>query len=252
MAKKYAVMMYKGGAGKSTTATNLGAVLVEMGKRVLLVDLDRQGNATTGVGFELTEVPRSVNDLFADPELHPREAVLETDFGMHVLAASRGLAKTAMNMSPGDMFNLKEILSRLDEDYDVILIDTPPNEGYMTYSALAAADAVLIPVATRGFSEEGLAQTVDGITAARKAYNPNLTLAGILFTNVERGTLVASSVLKSVQDDYTDAVFPHAIPKASVLDKGNAAGIPGVLLEPKHKAAEAYRNVARRLIDAEQ
>jgi len=252
MAKKYAVMMYKGGAGKSTTATNLGAVLAEMGKRVLLVDLDRQGNATTGVGFELNEVPRTVNDLFADPELHPREAVLETDFGLHVLAASRGLAKTAMNMSPGDMFNLKEILGRIDTDYDVILIDTPPNEGYMTYSALAAADAVIIPVATRGFSEEGLAQTVDGITAARKSYNPNLALAGILFTNVEHGTLMSNSVLKSVMEDYAEAVFPHAIPKAAVFDKGNAAGIPGVLLEPKHKAAEAYRNVARRLVDAEQ
>jgi chromosome partitioning protein len=242
-------MMYKGGSGKSTTATNLGAVLVEMGKRVLLVDLDRQGNATSGVGFDLDVLPHTVNDLFADPELHPRKAVLATDFGLHVLAASRGLGLTAMNMSPGDMFNLKEMLGRLDDAYDVILIDTPPNEGYMTYSALAAADAVIIPVATRGFSEEGLAQTVDGITAARKRYNPNLTLAGILFTNVERGTVVASSVLKSVQDDYSDAVFPHAIPKASLLDKGNAAGIPGVLLDPKHKAAEAYRNVARRLVN---
>ncbi len=182
MAKKYAVMMYKGGSGKSTTATN----------------------------------------------------------------------RTAMNMSPGDMFMLRELLSRLDDDYDVMLIDTPPNEGYMTYSALAAADAVIIPVATRGFSEEGLAQTIDGITAARKSYNRNLQLAGILFTNVERGTLVASSVLKSVQEDYADVVFPYVIPKASVLDKGNAAGMPGVLLEPKHKAAEAYRNVARRLVDANQ
>jgi AAA domain, putative AbiEii toxin, Type IV TA system len=120
----------------------------------------------------------------------------------------------------------------------------------MTYSALAAADAVIIPVATRGFSEEGLTQTIDGITAARKTYNPGVALAGILFTNVEQGTIVASQVLKSVREDHEGAIFPHAIPKASVLDKGNAAGIPGVLLEPKHKAAEAYRNVARRLINA--
>jgi chromosome partitioning protein len=252
MAKKFAVMMYKGGSGKSTTATNLGAVLVDMGQRVLLVDLDRQGNATTGVGFELGAVPKSVNHLFADADLHPKDAIIQTDFGLHVLAASRDLAKTAMNMSPGDMFLLRELLGRLDDDYDIILIDTPPNEGYMTYSALAAADAIIIPVATRGFSEEGLTQTIDGITAARKTYNPNLKLAGILFTNVEKGTIVASQVLKSVQEDHADAVFPHAIPKASLLDKGNAAGIPGVLLEPKHKAAEAYRNVARILIDGNQ
>jgi chromosome partitioning protein len=216
-----AIVMYKGGSGKSTTAINLGAILVEMGLRVLLIDLDRQGNATTGVGLELSEVSRTVNDLFANPELHPREAIIETDFGLHVLAASRGLATTAMNMRPGDMFNLLDALVRIADDYDVILIDTPPNEGYMTYSALAAAHAVIIPVATRGFSEEGLAQTIDGIKAARKQYNSQLALAGIIFTNVEQGTIVASEVLKSVQADYPDAVIPHAVPKAAVFDKGN-------------------------------
>jgi chromosome partitioning protein len=216
-----AIVMYKGGSGKSTTAINLGAILVEMGLRVLLIDLDRQGNATTGVGLELSEVSRTVNDLFANPELHPREAIIETDFGLHVLAASRGLATTAMNMRPGDMFNLRDALVRIADDYDVILIDTPPNEGYMTYSALAAAHAVIIPVATRGFSEEGLAQTIDGIKAARKQYNSQLALAGIIFTNVEQGTIVASEVLKSVQADYPDAVIPHAVPKAAVFDKGN-------------------------------
>src|SRR5512133_1377884 len=105
MAKKYAVMMYKGGAGKSTTATNLGASLVGMGKRVLLVDLDRQGNATSGVGFELAEIAMSVNDLFAISNLHLSEGVFETDFGLHVLTASRDLATSAMNMRPRDMFN---------------------------------------------------------------------------------------------------------------------------------------------------
>src|SRR5476651_1936232 len=144
MAYKYAVMMYKGGAAKTTTVINLATELVGLGQRVCIVDLDRQGNATTGVGFELDELPKTVNDLFADPDLHPRDAIAVTDFGLHVLASSRGLAKTAMNMSPGDMFNLKSILARLDDDYDIIIIDTPPNEGYMTYSALAAADAVII------------------------------------------------------------------------------------------------------------
>jgi chromosome partitioning protein len=250
MAKKYAIIMYKGGSAKSTTAINLGVVLADMGKRVLLVDLDVQGNATTGVGLELGQVPKTVNHLFADEELAPKDAVVVTEFGLHLLAADRGLAKTAMNMSPGDMFNLREILRQLDEEYDVMLIDTPPNAGYMTYSAFAAADAVIIPVVTNGFSEEGLSQTIDGIADARKKYNPNLRLAGILFTKVEKATVVASRILKSVQESYANAIIPHSIPKASMFDKGNDAGIPGVLIDPKHKAAEAYRNVARRLMDA--
>ena len=245
--------MYKGGTGKTTTAISLGTVLAsDMGKRVLLVDLDRQGNATTGVGLELSAVAKSVNDLFVNPDMHPREAIVATDFGLHVLAASRGLARTAMNMKPGDMFILRELLHRLDDDYDIILIDTPPNEGYMTYSALAAADGVIIPVATRGFSEEGLAQTIEGITAARRQYNAKLELSGILFTNVEQGTVVASEVLNNVRAEFGDVVFSDSIPKAAILDKGNAAGLPGVLLQPGHKAAEAYRNVARSLVHGKQ
>lgn len=146
------------------------------------------------------------------------------------------------------MFLLRDFLAQLDDEYDVVLIDTPPNEGYMTYMALAAADAVIIPVATRGFSEEGLAQTIDGITAARNRYNPGLQVEGILFTNVE-WTLVANSVLKSVEENYSDFVLTDRIPKASLFDKGNDAGLPGVLVDPRHKAAKAYRNVARRLVD---
>jgi len=247
MTKTIAVMMYKGGTGKTTTVTNTSASLVGLGHRTLLIDLDRQGNATTGVGFELESLPASINDLFANPSLDPRSVILKTDFGLHVMAADRGLAKTAMNMQPGDMFRVREIIEQLADDYDFVVIDTPPNEGYMTYNALAAADEVIIPVAARGFSEEGLAQTVEGIAHAKRVYNKSLWLGGIIFTNVEKGTIMASSVLEGVQRDYPDAHLPFVVPKAVQLDKGNAAGIPGVLLEPNHPASEVYRQLARRL-----
>ncbi|MFD5536662.1 ParA family protein [Streptomyces sp. NPDC127079] len=250
MAKVIPVMMYKGGSGKTTTVNNTGAALVNLGQRTLVIDLDRQANATTGVGFDLNEVAVSVNDLFADTSKDPRSAIIETDFGLHFMAATRGLAKTAMNMSPADMFLLRDIVAKLDEHYDFILIDTPPNEGYMTYNALAAADQVLIPVATQGFSEEGLAQTLDGIAQARKSYNPKLGIAGVLFTKVEKGTVVSSSVLANVQEDYPDVLLPFAVPKAASLDKGNMVGIPGVIFDPRHRASEVYMSLARRLMDA--
>jgi chromosome partitioning protein len=246
MAKTIAVMMYKGGSGKTTTTTNLAAALHSLGKRTLLIDLDRQGNATTGIGFDLNDLPAGINDLFANPNLDPLSVVLEADFGLKLMAANRGLAKTAMNMSPGDMFRLREIITSLNDAFDFIVIDTPPNEGYMTYNALAAADEILIPVATQGFSEEGLSQTIDGITQARKSYNPNLKLGGILFTKVEPRTLVASSVLKSIQDDHPGVVIPFAIPKAATLDKGNLVGIPAVIIDPSHPASERYLQLARR------
>ncbi|HEV2639389.1 MAG TPA: ParA family protein [Actinocrinis sp.] len=247
MTKTIAVMMYKGGSGKTTTVTNVAASLVELGKRTLLIDLDRQGNATTGVGFDLDNLGGGINDLFADPQLNPRSVILRTDFGLDVMAANRGLAKTGMNMSPGDMFRVREIIDQLKDDYDFVLIDTPPSEGYMTYNALAAADEVIIPVATRGFSEEGLAQTVVGIDDARRAYNKGLRLGQIIFTNVEKGTIVSSSVLEGVQQDYPDADLSFVVPKAASLDKGNAGGIPGVLFDPQHPASEVYRRLARKL-----
>ena len=168
MTRTIAVMMFKGGAGKSTTATNLGAAMAlsgARGKRVLLVDLDWQGNATSGVGFNLRDLPGSINDLFADPSRDPATVIQSTDFGLDVLPASPALATTAMNMQPTQMFLLREILGRLGDRYDVILIDTPPGAGYMTYNAQAAATDVLIPVAARGFSEEGLAATMASVRA---------------------------------------------------------------------------------------
>jgi chromosome partitioning protein len=153
-----------------------------------------------------------------------------------------------MNMSPDHMFLLREVLAKLEGSYDVVVIDTPPGAGYMTYNALAAATDVLIPVAARGFSDEGLAATVEGVERARATFNPGLRLAGIFFTNVESNTVVAQTVMQNVRDDYKQQVLPFAVPKAAALDKGNAAGLPGVLIDPRHPATDIYKKLARRLL----
>jgi chromosome partitioning protein len=246
-----AVMMYKGGAAKSTTVNNVGAAMVQMGqrgKRVLVVDLDWQGNATSGVGFDVQALPASINDLFADPDRDPRTVILQTDFGLDVLPASPALATTAMNMQPTQMFLLRQVLGRLEDSYDVILIDTPPGAGYMTYNAQAAATDVLIPVGCQAYGENGLAATIASVREAQQRFNPGLRLAGIVPTLVERRTTVSAEVLAGVRATYGRDVLPFEIPKAAVFNKGNAIGIPGVLLEPRHPAVETYKKLARRLL----
>jgi chromosome partitioning protein len=250
--KIIAVMMYKGGVGKTTTAVNLAAAMALDGKRVLLVDLDFQGNATTGVGFELADLPATINELFADPARDPRSVIQSTEYGLDVLPADPRLAKTTMNMTPMQVFALREMLARLTGDYDVVVIDTPPGAGYLTYNALAAATDVLVPVAARGFSEEGLAATVEGFQQATHQLNPALRFAGIIMTNVERRLLISGLVSKGVKSDYRDYFLPIEIPKAALLDKGNASGLPAVVLDRNHRASAAYIKLAKRLLHAGQ
>lgn len=250
MAIIVAVATRKGGAGKTTTTNNVATGLHMKGKRVLLVDVDQQANATIGVGIDWHELKLSLDSLFTDPELDPHEVIVQTAFGLHVLPGHRNLAKSERAMGPEDMYNLKAILEPLEDDYDYIIIDTPPSESFMTYNALAAAHLLLIPAATDSFSEDGVEEAMTGLKRAQKTYNPSLKLAGILPTKVNR-TLVSQRILGNLMTDYPGLVLPKAVVHTTVVDQGNDVGEPIVIYEPDHPAAQAYMKVVE-VIDGQQ
>src|SRR5713101_1788170 len=168
MAKKFAVVIRKGGSGKTTTTTNVAAGLTQNGSRVLMVDIDSQANATKGVGLVPEDLQYTLNDVFAGRVSSVRDAIVSNYFNLHVLPGHRDLSQTEQGMvgNPDSLWRLKEMLAEVENDYDFIVIDTPPNEGMLTYSALLAAAMAMIG-------------------RVQQRSNPQLTVDGILFTKTD-------------------------------------------------------------------
>jgi chromosome partitioning protein len=247
MARKVAVAIRKGGSGKTTTSINLATVLHNKGKRVLLVDTDDQANATMGVGLDPDQLTPTLNDLFANPNSDPHKAIHQSSFGLHVLPAHESLAKSEANMEPDDMFLLRMILGQLDSDYDFIIIDTPPNGGYLARNALAAADEVIIPVRAGAFSRGGLHKAFVTIERARRS-NPSLKIHGILPLSVDN-TQFAADLLEEVAGNERASIYPNHIPRTTYVDQANELGIPLVMYKPAHDATTAYNKLAEALLN---
>jgi chromosome partitioning protein len=215
MARKIAVAVHKGGAGKTVTTKNLAAAFALRGKRTLLVDLDEQANATKGMGIHPQELQGTLNDLFADPSRDPLSVVVATPIQglerLHILPAHPNLSKTETGMAllrsdpnnPDPVETLKGIIAPLDAYYDFMIFDTPPSLNYMTINALAAADELLIPAAASAYSEDGLARTLEAYERAIKTYNPSLKRPYILVTRVKR-TNASAIVLDGISKAYAD------------------------------------------------
>lgn len=263
MAKKIAIVIHKGGAGKTTTAKNVAAALAQAGKRTLLVDLDEQANATKGLGVDPRAVPHTLNDLFATG-VAPTVAVLETAVnGLHLIAGHPDLSKTETGMglqradpnAPDPIPALRGLLAELDDRYDFIIMDTPPSLNYMTINALAAADELVIPAAASAYSQDGLARTIEAYERAITSYNPALRLRGILVTRVKR-TNASLAVLDAIGEDYQEMVIrqhvhspPVVIVESTAVDEAEQLNQPVVLYDPENPAAQGYKRVAEILIN---
>src|SRR6266508_1074467 len=209
MARKIAVMIRKGGSGKTTTANNLSAALVQQGSRALLVDIDVQRNATKGVGINPDELKLNINHLFAGKVQDPREVLVTTRYGLDVLPAHADLAQTERGMRPDQIWSLQELLAPLNDAYDFIIIDNPPADSFLTLSSLIAADDVLVPLQAGAWSEEGLADLLTQVARTRQKLNRSLRVLGILPTMVER-TVHSNTVLSDVSSDYESLVLPFS------------------------------------------
>lgn len=255
MGKIIALVNQKGGVGKTTTSINLSASLALLGKKVLLIDLDPQGNATTGVGINKGDIDKSVYDLLRGV-CEPNEVIIKTNFNnLDILPSTiqlAGIDIEFMDRSRQDVnfkkaYQLKEKIEKIKENYDYIIIDCPPSLGMITTNALAASNSCLIPVQCEFFALEGITQLLNTIMLTQKNLNPKLDLEGVLLTMLSKSNL-GLDVIEEIRSYFKDKVYDTIIPRLIRLAEAPSHGKPIVAYDPKSKGSEAYINLAKEVI----
>jgi chromosome partitioning protein len=255
MAKVIAVTNQKGGVGKTTTAINLAAALALDGRKVLLVDCDAQGNATSGLGQKGKNAPgRTIYEAITNTDADVHEFILPTTVeGLSIIPATRDLSGAEIELISveGRERRLKNLLAQLRDEFDFIIIDSPPSLGLLTLNALVAADAVLIPLNCEYFALEGLADLVATLRRVRAALNPALDVAGVLMTMYDERTNLGQQVAKDIRAFFKERVFDTVIPRNVRLGEAPSHGLPAILYDVKSRGSEAYLTLARELLARE-
>lgn len=246
----FAVVNQKGGVGKSTTAVNLAACLGEQGQRVLLVDLDPQGNATSGFGLS-KQREECVYDALLDET--PIERLIEPTQIEHVFVVPATIqlagAEIELVSAMSREGRLSSILRPVLEDFDYIIIDCPPSLGLLTINALTAADGLLIPIQCEYYALEGLSKLLDSVRLVRTHLNPDLYVFGVVMTMFDARTNLSKQVVDEVRDFFSEQVFDSVIPRSVRLSEAPSFGQPVIVYDPSGKGAEAYRGLAKEVIE---
>ena len=250
MGKIIAVINQKGGVGKTTTAVNLAACLAYKGKKVLVVDSDPQGNATSGLGISKDKVEFSLYDCLADSK-KTKEAILKTACrGLSIIPSLPELSAAEIELASEDKreFFVKEALNGVRDDFDFIIIDAPPALGMLTINIMTAADSILIPIQCEYYALEGLSQLINSVKNIKKALNTELEIEGICATMYDSRTNLSQQVLDEVKKHFPDKVFSTPIPRNVRLSEAPSYGQPIIKYDITSKGAEAYFALSREII----
>ena len=253
MGRVIAVANQKGGVGKTTTAINLSAALVEKGKKVLLIDIDPQGNATSGVGVEKNEVENTIYDLILG-ETTIQSCIEYTEFeNLHLIPSNVDLAAAEIELIgiPDKEFIIRKEVEKIKNVYDFILIDCPPSLNLLTINAMTTADTVLVPIQCEYYALEGLSQLIHTINLVKERLNPYLDIEGIVFTMFDSRTNLSLQVVENVRANVKQKVYSTIIPRNVRLAEAPSHGYPITIYDPKSAGAESYRALAEEVISRE-
>ncbi len=249
MGRVISIANQKGGVGKTTTSINISTILAKKGKRVLLIDADPQGNATSGIGIE-KKTEKSIYDVIIE-ETKIEEVVLETQVkNLKICPSNINLAGAEVELVSmmSREYRLKERIEEEKENYDYIIIDCPPSLGLITLNAFTASDSVLIPVQCEYYALEGLEQLMNTVNLVKKHLNKELELEGAVLTMYDARTNLSNQVVKEVKNYFEDKVYKTVIPRNVRLSEAPSFGMPISLYDPKSKGAKCYDKLVKEIL----
>ena len=253
MSEVIVVTSGKGGVGKTTTAINLSACLAESGQKVLTVDFDPQGNATSGVGLEPHELSSSIYELIIAEDPDVQSAIVHTEW-VDVLGSNVDLAGAEIDLIslPRREYRLKDVLDKVQAEYDFVIIDCPPSLGILTLNCLCAADSFMVPLQTEYYALEGLSQLMATVRSVQRGLNRKIRIEGILLTMYDGRTNLAVQVVEEVKKHFGDRVYAAVVPRNVRLSEAPSHGQPITAYDRSCRGAEAYIAVAEEFLEKNQ
>ncbi len=255
MGKAIAIFNQKGGVGKTTTNINLAACLAQMGKKILVIDIDPQGNTTSGLGISKKELEYTSYEILVEPDLDPLKVIMPTRVeNLDLVPSSANLAGIEIEMVQieGREARLKKAILKIKDSYDYIFIDCPPSLGLLTINSLTAVDSVLIPIQCEFYALEGVSQLMTTIDMVKRGLNPSLEIQGVILSMFDGRTNLSIQVVREVKKYFKDKVYTTVIPRNVRLAEAPSFGLPIITYDPRSKGAEAYIEFAEEFLDLDR